>query len=216
MAWFSPWFSVDEVRVVVSGEAPASAGPFPVDDVQAVIDLPEGTPLLRVPTDAIAMRVSALPQVRSVSVVREWPRTLVIDVQRRTPVAAVVGDDGFDLVDVDGMVVSIAPRQPEDLPLVDATGAGLPEAVSVAAQLPASLRMQTQVIQASTRNDVTLQLRDGSSVLWGSAERGDLKAQVLAALLSPEWDRYDVSSPGVPTTSRSGEGNLIVDDSAMG
>ncbi len=214
VVWFSPWLSVEDVQVVVSGEAPESAGEFPVGDVEAVIEVPEGTPLVRVPADAIVARVSALPQVATVQVVRQWPRTLVIDVQRRTPVAAAVGAEGYDLVDLEGMVVTAVEQQPTDLPLVAATGAGLPAALAVAAQLPVDLRGATDVIEATTRNDVTLILRDGSQVVWGDADRSELKADVLQALLSPQWDRYNVSAPTAPTTSNSGESDPIVDDVA--
>lgn len=208
VVWFSPWMSVEQIRVEVSGEVPASVGEFPVVDVEAVIDLPEGTPLLRVPTDAIVARVSALPAVRDVEVIREWPRTLVIDVQRRIPVAAVKGSGGFDLVDLEGMVVMVVADQPQDLPLVDARGAGLPAALAVAADLPAELRQRTRVIVANTRNDVTLDLRDGGRVMWGDADQAPLKADVLQALFSPEWDRYDVSSPTAPTTARSSDDTI--------
>ena len=203
VVWFSPWLSVENVEVVVSGDAAESAGAFPVADVEAVLDVPEGTPLMRVPADAIVARVSALPQVREVTVVRQWPRTLVIDIQRRTPVAAAIGVGGYDLVDLEGMVVTVVAEQPADLPLVAAEGAGLPAVLAVAAQLPPQLREMTEVIEATTRNDVTLILRDGSEVIWGNADQAELKTQVLQALLDPQWDRYDVSSPTAPTTSRS-------------
>lgn len=203
VAWFSPWLSVEEVQVVVTGEAPQSAGEFPVADVEAVIDLPMGTPLLRVPADAIAARVAALPQVRSAQIVRQWPRTLVIDIERRTPVAAVRGPDGYDLVDLEGMVVTVVTSAPSDLPLVDASGSGLPAALAVAADLPVELQQMTEVVEATTRNNVTLVFRDGSQVIWGSADQAALKVQVLQALVSPQWDRYDVSAPTAPTTSLS-------------
>jgi cell division protein FtsQ len=221
VVWFSPWLSVENVQIVVNGEAPDSAGAFPVTDVEAVIDLPEGTPLVRVPAEAIVARVSALPQVRSAQVVRQWPRTLVIDIERRTPVAAAVGADGFDLVDLEGMVVTVVPDQPADLPLVAATGAGLPAALAVAAQLPVELRDATEVIEATTRNDVTLILRksgtlpNGGEVVWGDADQGALKAEVLQALVSPEWDRYNVSAPTAPTTARSDNSTPTVADTGI-
>lgn len=221
VAWFSPWLSVDNVDVVVSGDVSPSTGDFPIADVEAVVSVPDGMPLLRVPTDAIAARVSALPQVRSAQVIRQWPRTLVIDIERRTPVAAAVGADGYDLVDLEGMVVTVVAQQPVDLPLVSAMGAGLPAALSVAAQLPGDLREATAIIEATTRNDVTLILRDGSEVVWGDDEQGMLKAEVLRALLAPEWDRYNVSAPTAPTTARSpdvmtGPDGSGVDDAAVG
>lgn len=212
VAWYSPWLSVEQIRVEVTGDVPASAGEFPVGDVEAVVDLPEGTPLLRVPMDAITARVSALPAVRTVDVVREWPSTVVIEVQRRIPVAAVAGPDGYDLVDLEGMVVTVVADQPGDLPLVDARGAGLPAALAVAAGLPEDLQRVIRVIEASTRNDVTLVMRNEDQVIWGNAAQGELKSEVLTALLSDEWDLYDVSAPAAPTTARSGDDTVWMAD----
>jgi len=42
-----------------------------------------------------------------------------------------------------------------------------------------------------------LHLRDGRTVLWGSAERSADKAQVLPALLARAGTTFDVSNPDV-------------------
>ncbi len=201
VGWYSPWLAVEKVRIDVSAEVIPGVGEFPRSDIDAVISLPQGTPMLRAPTNDIAQRVAALPQVKEVSVYREWPDTLVIDIERRIPVAAVRGPSGFDLVDLEGMVVVEVSRQPSDLPLIDATGAGLPAALVVAADIPPWLRDEIEVIEANTRNDVLFVMRDGSVVRWGNAERADLKVAVLESLLPGGWAVYDVSAPEVPTTS---------------
>jgi cell division protein FtsQ len=201
VGWYSPWLTVQEIRVDVTGEVSESTGQFPREEVNALAVVPEGTPMLKAPTDEIAQRVSALPQVKEVSVHREWPHSLVIDIVRRSPVAAVRGPSGFDLIDLEGMVVVEVSGQPDDLPFIVATGAGLPASLIVAAEIPEWLREQTEVIEATTRNDVRLVLRDGSLVRWGNAERTDVKVRVLASLLPGGWAVYDVSAPEVPTTS---------------
>ena len=49
---------------------------------------------------------------------------------------------------------------------------------------------------------ISLVLRDGRVVVWGSAEQSEDKAAVLAALLrARDAQRYDVSVPGQPVTS---------------
>ena len=53
-----------------------------------------------------------------------------------------------------------------------------------------------------TVDQITLVLRDGRQVLWGSAEESDAKARVLVALLKEPAASYDVSVPGQPTTSQ--------------
>ena len=52
-----------------------------------------------------------------------------------------------------------------------------------------------------TIDQITLVLRDGREVLWGSADESALKAQVIDRLLvSQKAGVYDVSVPGSPTT----------------
>ena len=44
-------------------------------------------------------------------------------------------------------------------------------------------------------------LKDGRTVVWGSAEESDTKAEVLATLLATvQAQTYDVSVPSKPTT----------------
>ena len=200
LLWFSPWFAVAQVQVTVSS-APDIAGPLSADEVRAVAQVETGTPLLRVDTDAIEERVAGLPQVESAAVSRSWPDAIIIDVVRRTPVALVVSAGGYDVVDASGAVIRTVPGIEEGVPVVRASGDGVAAAVAVARELPEEIRRRVVGIEASTRNDVTLLLKNGSEVMWGSAEEADFKAEVLLVLLKVDARYYDVSSPGVPATS---------------
>jgi cell division protein FtsQ len=201
LAWFSPWLAVTEVPVTVS-PAPEVAGPLTPDEVRAVAAVDAGTPLLRVDTGAVAERVEAMPQVESATVTRAWPDAITIDVVRRTPVALVVSPGGYDVVDASGAVIRTMTAVEEGVPVVRATGDGVGAAVTVAQGLPEDIRRKVVTIEASTRNDVTLILKNGAEVMWGSVEEGPFKAEVLAVLLKEVDARfYDVSAPGVPATS---------------
>ena len=197
---FSPFLAVSTVEVSIS-EAPEIAGPLTAEEVTAAVAVPEGTPMVRVDTAAIEQRISALPLVRSVEVDRDWPTTLRIDVRRRVPVAVTSTPGGYELVDRDGVVLRPVDGPVEGVPYVEATGEGTAAAIEVAHDLPGWLAPKVQVIEASTRNDVTLRLRNGATVLWGSSDEGKLKGEVLRALLRTDAHRYDVSAPGVPTTA---------------
>ncbi|MGI9197413.1 MAG: cell division protein FtsQ/DivIB [Candidatus Nanopelagicales bacterium] len=200
IGWFSPWFALDTVDVRISAAA-ESAGPLTAAEVTAVVTVPEGTPLLRVSTSEVEAQVAALPQVASVTVTRSWPSTLVIDVTRRVPVAAVPDGTAYDIVDAAGVVIRQSPTPVKDVPTVTAASAGLEAALLVVRDLPDWLREKVQSVEASTRNDVTLNLRNGSIVTWGSAQENEYKAQVLKVLLEVKALRYDVSAPSVPSTS---------------
>lgn len=198
--WFSPWLSVELVKVQIS-DAPAIAGPLTVDEVTAVASVSTGTPLLRVDTAAVATRIEELPAVKSAEVSRSWPNELLIEVQRRQPVAQVASAGGYDIVDSGGVVIRTVPQTEDGVPVVVATGAGAEAAIEVARQLPQWLRPKVDVVEAGTRNDVRLQMRNGSVVYWGSASDPELKADVLKVLLEVKANYYDVSAPGTPATS---------------
>lgn len=200
LAWFSPWLAVSQVQVTVSA-APEVAGPLTADEVRAVAAVEPGVPLLRVSTSEIESRVAALPQVASVSVSRSWPDTLVIDITRRVPVALVATTSGYDVVDASGGVIRSVPSIEAGAPVVRATGEGLAAAIRVASELPEAISRKVVTVEASTRNDVRLILRNGSEVMWGSAEDGAFKAEVLQTLFQVDARWYDVSAPAVPATS---------------
>ena len=201
IGWFSPWFSLDTVEVRISS-ASAAAGPLTAQEVEAAVQVPQGTPLLRISPSEVEERVATLPQVASVTVTRAWPTTLVVDVQRRLPVAAVpASTGGYDIVDAAGVIIRQSPTPVDGVPMVRASGAGLEAAIAVVRDMPDWLRDKVEGIEASTRNDVTLLLRNGSIVTWGSAEENAFKAEVLQVLLKVKALRYDVSAPGTPATS---------------
>lgn len=201
IGWFSPWFALDTIDVRISSTAEA-AGPLTPDEVLVTVGVPDGTPLLRISPSEVQQRVGALPQVESVTVTRSWPTTLLVEVTRRTPVAAVaVPSGGYDVVDATGVVIRQSSTLVTGVPLVKATGRGLDAAVAVASEMPDWLREKVESVEATTRNDVTLNLRNGSIVTWGNAEEGEFKARVLKVLLEVKALRYDVSAPSVPSTS---------------
>ncbi|MFM8772307.1 MAG: cell division protein FtsQ/DivIB [Actinomycetota bacterium] len=203
IGWYSPWFALDSVQVRISS-APEAAGPLATQEVEALVEVPDGTPLLRISPSEVEARIAALPQVASVTVSRSWPTTLVIDVERRVPVAAVPTQaGGYDIVDATGVVIRQSPTAVADVPTVRAAGPGLEAAIAVVRDMPEWLRDKVEGIEATTRNDVTLQLRNGSVVIWGAGEENEFKAEVLRVLLKVKALRYDVSAPGTPATSNS-------------
>ncbi len=174
------------------------------DDVLAVADVPEGRPLATVDLTAIDRRVSALAAVASVRVTRQWPHDVLIEITEREPVAVVDRGDGLRAVDVRGAVFSSYRRAPSDLPRITTAAVtdaeALREAATVAGALPDDLRALVDHIEAISVDEIDLVLRDGRRVRWGSADRSEQKAEVLAALLPRKAEVYNVSVPGQPTT----------------
>ncbi|SDO76386.1 cell division protein FtsQ [Klenkia soli] len=178
------------------------------DEVREAAGVAEGTPLARVDTAAAAARVAALPQVADAEVTRGWPDRVVVTLRERVAVAVVTVGGSRSLVDAGGTLfdtitgdppAGVVPLQVADPGPGDrATTAALAAIVS----LPAVVRDQVTEVTATGGDDVTLTLVDGTSVLWGSADDADRKAQVLAAVLDQlaagaldPAAQIDVSSP---------------------
>jgi cell division protein FtsQ len=176
------------------------------DQVVARADVDPGTPLARLDTDAVAARVADLAPVLRVDVDRDWPRTVRITVVERTPAAVQARGSGWLLVDRSGVAFDMVDRRPRGLPKVSAPvdegPAALRATLDVLAALPPAVRAQVREVRAAGLEQVTLQLRRGRTVEWGSIERSDRKAAVLAVLLTRKATVYDVTAPDSPTTRR--------------
>lgn len=115
----SPLFSIDRVRV--------TGTVYTTDEVLApIIDQVEGDPVLTVDTDGVRRQLEALPWVRRADVHADFPRTLVIDIDERTPAAVYLGGDGrWRVIDRDGRVIAVELGQPIDYLAIEGTGPDL-------------------------------------------------------------------------------------------
>jgi cell division protein FtsQ len=177
--------------------------------VTAAADVPLGTPLLRVDVGAVTRSVEAIPQVASASVTRDWPDRLVIAVTERVPVMGVrMAGGGYDLVDATGVIVRWTRTLPAGLPLLKTSRPGaalrgsaeVATAADVLAELSPWLAGQVTAVQAAPvaegTEQVTLDLRDGKTVQWGSPGDAAQKNRELAILLPGSAHLVDVSTPG--------------------
>lgn len=200
VAVYSPLMALQTIEV---------KGTNRVDDAalrQALSDQ-VGTPLARLDFDEVKRDIASFPLIESYVTEEVPPHTLVVTVTERTPVVAVQSGDAFDLVDPAGIVVQSSPSRPDGMPLADVARAKLGSPVfrtmtEVVLALPSTVRAQVTDVAASTADDVTLTLRGGSTVVWGSPEDSSAKAALLAALVKDHEARspgsvveYDVSAP---------------------
>ena len=145
--------------------------------------------------------MTALPAVADVEVSRSLPNTIRLEVTARSPLAAVEAGKGYYVMDAEGVIYDKVAKV-KGIPVIRArTDVGRETARAVLLSLPEELRRDVRRVTARTRDDVTLGLRGGATVRWGSAEDAALKARVLAGLVQVRADRYDVSAPLLPTTS---------------
>jgi cell division protein FtsQ len=201
LVFFSAVLSVTKVTV----DGNRLLGP---DRVLAVAKVPMGEQLATVDLEAISRRVAVLAEVEDVDVTRSWPDGVRIDVTERTAVAVVELGGRLRGLDASGVVFREYRSAPRGMPRVrptTSTGAdALAEAAGVVAVLPADLAARVDHVEVQTIDQITLVLRDGRQVLWGSAEQSELKARVLPELLAAQRAQvYDVSVPESPITRPS-------------
>jgi cell division septal protein FtsQ len=166
-----------------------------------------GTPLARIDLGEVKQQIAAFPLIESYVTEEEPPDRLVVTVTERTPVVAVQSGKSFDLVDPAGIVVQSTAERPDGMPVADVRTTQLGSPVfrtmtEVVLALPSAVRSQVAGIAASTTDDVTLTMGDGSRVVWGSPDDSADKAALLDALVKDHAARspdtkveYDVSAP---------------------
>lgn len=211
----SQWLRVDSVSV--SGTRVLTP-----EQVREAADVPVGSPLISVDTDAIEARLlRKLPRIDSVDVARSWPDGIGLKVTERTPVLLVQKGGNFVEVDDEGVRFATVSEAPKGVPALelslsqpDSRAASLRrfgearlvrEAVRVAGDIPAAVAHATRSVKVRSYDDISLELEGGRTVAWGSSEKGAAKARTLAALMkaAPDARHFDVSVPTAPASSGS-------------
>jgi cell division protein FtsQ len=203
-AIFLPALQVQEITVEGTGYVQE-------DDVRAATAPHAGGSLLLLPTGDISEEVAALPGVASVEVERVWPDGARVSITETAPAGLLTRTDGSTaVVDAHGQELPAAAGEGQSLiPLTVEGGSADPEGAATAmsevlAEVPSPLRDAVQQVTASSTSDVTLvlALEDGGTktVVWGDARDGELKADVVQALLGRPGTVIDVSSPVAPVT----------------
>lgn len=194
--YFTPVMSARSI--IVTG-----IGAVTRDEVLDAAKVRLGTPLLQINTDGVANRVAAIRRVASARVQRQYPSALRITIVERVPVVVKDFPDGPHLYDRDGVDFATAPPPPA-LPYIDVDNPGPNDpatkaALEVLTALRPEVAGQVGRIAAPSVASITLTLADGRTVIWGTTDRTEEKAEKLAALLTQPGRTYDVSSPDLPT-----------------
>jgi len=202
LAWavgWSTWLGVDDVEVVgVTGPEAAAVG--------RLVEVPVGTPLARVDTEAVGARVRERVTVAEVSVRRSWPRTLTVEVVPRSAALVVRNPQGrLEVVDAEGVTFGAVRAAPKGVPVVTATGAegttkqALLSSLALLDALPSELADRVSGIRVSSANLITFTL-GSRTVVWGGGEDSERKVAILTALLRTKGKVIDVSAPDTPVT----------------
>ena len=195
--YFAPVLAVR--RVEVSGLR--TIGP---EIVQKRAGVATGTPLLQVDTHAVARRVAGVPQVDEVTVRRDYPSTLTIEVVERIAVVTVEVDGAMHLVD-DGGIDFGEGEAPQGTPVLTLGPSARDRMPQIVRELSTILRevrdtagQQVTAIEVDTPADIVLTLADGRRVEWGTAGRDHEKAVALHLVLQQPGQTWNVSNPALP------------------
>jgi len=192
VVWRSPLLAVQQITV-------RGTTALTPERVIEQTNVPLGTPLAAVDTEAVAERVRSLPRVGFVEVRRGFPHELVVVVDDRIAVAVISAGGRWRTIDSAGQDVDSVRAKPA-LPIIVADSeAGTRAALAVIAAVPKSVKQRTRSVSATSRDSVELTLESGAVVRWGDASESERKAEVLVALLRQPGRVYDVSAPGLPT-----------------
>lgn len=198
--YLAGWTSVMGVNSVeVDGATSISA-----DQLIATAGIAQGTPMMRVDLRAATSRLADLPQLASVDVRRVWPRTVVLSVTERQAVAMQRAEDGWDLIDANGIAFAVASPKPKDLPTLEKSQDEVANTAMMRALSGMSPEIRSKVasVSATSPNAIQLVMRKSDAVVfWGSADASDYKSAVLSVLLSTDAGWYDVSDPDIPTSA---------------
>ena len=201
------WALLDSSLVGVREVTVQGTSRLTVAQVLAAAHVKSGESLIRIDPSSIARRVEALPAVARATVSRSWPHRIVIDVVERKALAVVNAGSGPTLLDGDGVPFATVATAPRGLvsvivgaPVPGAGDADARAAMQVLVALPTSMRADVVRVHAPSPYNVSLDLRNGRVVVWGSAEDSSTKAVELRTLLRRQARVYDVSAPGIAVT----------------
>lgn len=196
LVWASDVLAVRTVEV-------SGAKAVPAEQVRTLADVAVGTPLVRVDLAEVANRVAGLPPVAGVSVAREWPGTLRITITERTAAYAIETAGGYWIADGDGVIFASAARAPKGLVVAQVAGDDprlVRDLSTVLRALPAGVRDKLKRVDVTSADAITLELSGNTTIVWGSADQSELKAQVITSLMKTKQRVYDVSAPSFPVT----------------
>ena len=195
VAWFTSVLGLRTVTVAGVDEALTT-------DIRAEVDRadPPGTPLIRIDPVALRARIEGLPDVAAASVTRAWPDGLIVSATARTAVAVTSANGALWLLDSTGHAYRRVAAAPTGLVTVElgTPGPGDPAtlaALQVVGEMTAEFRAEVATVRAGSPFDIRITLADGRSVIWGSAQDGARKMQVIGLLLTRDGRIFDISDP---------------------
>ncbi|WP_134772841.1 cell division protein FtsQ/DivIB [Ornithinimicrobium flavum] len=164
-------------------------------EAELLAQIPNGRPLARVSEARVRERVLADPRISGVTLEREWPSSVILQITERDPVVALRGGGETWLADAGGKVFEQVEQPSRRLPLITVQGTPpaelAPTTVHGLAELwrlrpdPAVLEGRLGAPRVAHDGEVTMKL-DQVTLEWGLPEDNTKKWQVVQALIGQE------------------------------
>jgi cell division protein FtsQ len=187
--------------------------------IAGVVRAIDGSSMLSVDLGSARRQLEASPWVKRVSITKDWPRGIRIDIAERTPVAGYLATDGqFRVIDDEGRVIAALAGQPTAYPAIVPTGraygggpalapgqqapAAIADGGRLVRVLPDELRAKVVEVGVNEVGELELHLRPQGTVLLGSSDAmRDKLISVLAVLHDVDpasIGTLDVRAPAKP------------------
>lgn len=201
VATFSPILAIKEIQVSGTERIDAAS-------VTKALAPHLGTPLPLLSEQAVAESLSEFELIETFSAIAAPPNTLQVRIVERLPICIVTVSGKRFLFDPAGIQLALA-TESDLLPEILIEGnpkesAQFKNAIAVLMALPARLLDQVQIIEAKSKDNVQLRLRNAGEqrIIWGDSSNSILKSKVLDALMKNHKKSarvtFDVSSPNAP------------------
>ena len=210
---YAPWLRLFDLReLVVTGHQHTA-----VTEIVHVADLSRGQPLLSVSLRGVIARVEALPWIEKVSVRRQFPHTITIEVTEREAIARLMQSDGTCLLlGTDGVILeSSCEGFDVGIALIGAETSGTTSGSALADSRIAWLvdtlyatefpGLNVTEVDVSDLSSVVLNAESDLRIRFGDIEGGSLKVDELLALCST----IDVSKYSSIDLRLGGEATLV-------
>lgn len=199
LAVYSPLMSVREIKVHGIERLDAN-------EVTQALEQIRNKPIAQVTEAEVEEKLREFVLVQSYSVQRIPPGTVIVQVVERQPIGVI--ETGGKIAVVDGVGVTLweDPAAANQFPKIETPPARAEEFAAIGQVLtaiPDELLAKIAEAKADSVDSVTFTMRDGSRVIWGSAEATSMKVEVLNALtaaVDSPASEIDVSSPERPVT----------------
>lgn len=174
-------------------------------ELEQLVASHNGQNLLLLDADALAGDIRDIPEIATATVTKDYRHRLRIEITESVPVACLGPKDQCSAVAADGTELNVPAELAASLPRIShSDGLDPAQAISnglgVLSTLDQGVLGQVTEVSVAKGNLVTLHLTQGRTVFWGGLERGEFKAQVLAALLTQTASYFDVSVPDAPVS----------------